>query len=139
MEIEIIDHGAEAKGHYPTRAYANDAGADVYMPYNWNFFPGVTEKVPLGFGLRIPHGYVGFVFPRSSLSARGLTCELPPIDPDYTDQIHAVVTNNSRDAVYVNAGDRIGQLVVLPCATITNFDVMNEGRRGAKGFGSTGR
>jgi dUTPase len=43
----------------------------------------------LGFGLIIPDGFAGYVFPRSSMAAKGLVCELPPIDSGYRGEIHA--------------------------------------------------
>ena len=137
MKIEIIDHGAVAKNRLPLRAKPMDAGADVFAPRNWNLESGCTVKLPLGFGVKIPNGYVGYVFPRSSLSAKGVVCQLPPIDPSYTDEIHAVVTNTGRDSYYIEEGSRIGQLVILPCV-IADFVTGPLEERGANGFGSTG-
>lgn len=45
--------------------------------------PGEICKMPLEFGLLVPDGYAGFVFPKSGLSAQGIVCELPPIDSGY--------------------------------------------------------
>ena len=78
MKIKLIDFGLE-KDHYPFRPHENDAGADVYMPYDCTLKPGEIARIPLGFGLMIPDGYAGYVFPRSSMAAKGLVCELPPI------------------------------------------------------------
>ena len=61
-------------------ALSNDAGADVYMPYDCTLQPGEIAKVPLGFGIEVPDGYAGFVFPRTSMAIKGLVCELPPVD-----------------------------------------------------------
>lgn len=33
MKIKLIDFGLK-KDHYPFRPHENDAGADVYMPYD---------------------------------------------------------------------------------------------------------
>lgn len=78
MKIKLIDFGL-TPGHNPLRVHENDAGADVYTPYDCTLQPGEIVKVPLGFGLILPDGYAGFVFPRSSMAEKGLTCELPPI------------------------------------------------------------
>ena len=87
MKIKLIDFGLE-KDHYPFRPHENDAGADVYMPYDCTLKPGEIARIPLGFGLMIPDGYAGYVFPRSSMAAKGLVCELPPIDSGYRGEIH---------------------------------------------------
>ena len=79
MKIRLIDFGV-SKEHCPFRPHENDAGADVYVPFDCTLNPGDIIKIPLGFGLEIPDGYAGYVFPRSSLAVKGLVCELPPID-----------------------------------------------------------
>ena len=56
MKIKLIDFGLE-KDHYPFRPHENDAGADVYMPYDYTLKPGEIARIPLGFGLMIPDGY----------------------------------------------------------------------------------
>ena len=70
MKIKLIDFGAE-ESRLPYRPHGNDAGADVYMPYGCILKPGDVEKVPLGFGIEVPDGYAGYVFPRSSMAAKG--------------------------------------------------------------------
>lgn len=59
MKIKLIDFGLE-KDHYPFRPHENDAGADVYMPYDCTLKPGEIARIPLGFGLMIPDGYAVF-------------------------------------------------------------------------------
>ena len=49
MKIKLIDFGLE-KDHYPFRPHENDAGADVYMPYDCTLKPGEIARIPLGFG-----------------------------------------------------------------------------------------
>ena len=86
MKIKLIDFNGPA----PVRAHDNDAGADVFSPRDQTIYPGQVYKLPLGFGLELPDGYVGYIFPRSSLSARGIVCELPPIDSGYRGEVHAI-------------------------------------------------
>ena len=77
MKIKLIDFGVPESRH-PFRPHGNDAGADVYMPYDCTLQPGEIAKVPLGFGIEVPDGYAGFLFPRTSMAITGLFCELPP-------------------------------------------------------------
>ena len=90
MKIKIIDFGYQ---HLPKRAHANDAGADVYSMRKCIICPQETVKIPLGLGLVLPDGYAAYVFPRSGLSSKGITCELPPIDSGYRGEYMAPVTN----------------------------------------------
>ena len=94
MKIKLIDFGLK-KDHHPFRPHENDAGADVFMPYDCTLKPGEIARIPLGFGLIIPDGYAGYVFPRSSMAVKGLVCELPPIDSGYRGEIHAIISNVS--------------------------------------------
>ena len=86
MKIKLIDFGLKAD-HHPFRPHENDAGADVFMPYDCELKPGEVARIPLGFGLVSPDGFAGYVFPRSSMAAKGLVCELPPIDSGYRGEI----------------------------------------------------
>lgn len=135
MKIELIDYGYEFA---PNRAHDNDAGADVYSTSCYFIEPHQTVKIPLGFGIKLPDGYVAFVNPRSGLSSRGITTELAPIDSGYTGEIHAIVTNNSNEPFEIYEGDRVGQLVVVP-VVIADFVTERSEQRGDNGFGSTGK
>lgn len=142
MKIKIIDFGYEK---LPVRAHYNDAGADVYAcphinseHYKIRLWPNSTTKVPLGFGVEIPDGYVGFIFPRSGLSSKGISCELSPIDSGYRGEIHAIMTNHTTTDFWIGRGERVGQLVILPVVLADFVTELGE-ERGAAAFGSTGK
>lgn len=137
MKIKLIDFGVPEK-HRPHRMHANDAGADVYMPYNLILNPGEIAKIPLGFGIEVPDGFAGYIFPRTSMAVQGLVCELPPIDSGYNGEIHAIVSNISSNPYKLMEGSRIGQLVILP-VVIADFVEDMGNNRGTDGFGSTGQ
>lgn len=140
MKVKVIDFGYKK---LPFRAHENDAGADVHVCFHNNeefccIEPGATVKIPLGIGLVLPDGYAAFVFPRSGLSSKGITCELPPIDSGYRGEIHAIVTNcSNKELAIIKNGDRIGQLVITP-VVIADFITEDIEERGDNGFGSTG-
>lgn len=136
MQIKLIDYGVKT-GQIPIRKHYNDAGADVYAGADYKVPRNSSVKIGLGFGVAIPDGYTGFIFPRSSLCSKGLTCELPPIDSGYRGEIHAVMTNCTENEIAIKASDRIGQLVILP-VVLAEFvwDLGDE--RGTGAFGSTG-
>lgn len=139
LKIKIIDFGYNK---LPYRAHENDAGADVHVCFHdtdeiVGIKPHETIKIPLGIGLVLPDGYAAYVFPRSGLASKGITCELPPIDSGYRGEIHAIVTNCSNEVQFVRNGDRIGQLVITPIV-IADFVTKDMEERGDNGFGSTG-
>ena len=136
MKIKLIDFGVP-DGHRPYRAHDNDAGADVYMPYDYTLQPGEIAKVPLGFGIEVPDGYAGYVFPRSSMAVKGLVCELPPVDSSYRGEIHAIISNVSNEVHTIQKDTRIGQLVITP-VVIADFVSERDKARGTGAFGSMG-
>ena len=133
MKIKLIDFN----GHAPVRAHDNDAGADVFSPHDQTIYPGQVYKLPLGFGLELPDGYAGYIFPRSSLSSKGIVCELPPIDSGYRGEVHAIISNVSNSSYDIKEGERIGQLVIMP-VILPEFTYEKSAGRGAGAFGSTG-
>ena len=135
MRVKIIDFGFS---NLPYRAHANDAGADVYATKDVSLRPGQTYAMPLGFGLELPDGYAGFIFPRSGLSKKGIVCELPPIDSGYRGEIHAIISNIGRDNYDIKEGDRIGQLVITS-VILASFSTENIKQRGNGAFASTGK
>lgn len=137
MKITLIDFGV-SKDHHPYRPHGNDAGADVYMPYDCTLQPGEIAKVPLGFGIEVPDGYAGYIFPRISMAVKGLVCELPPVDSGYRGEIHAIISNVSNKAQKLTKGSRVGQLVITP-VVIADFVTDLDKARGTGGFGSTGK
>lgn len=135
MRIRLIDFGYEKA---PRRAHANDAGADVYATEDVTLAPGQTFAMPLGFGLELPDGLCGFIFPRSGLSKEGIVCELPPIDSGYRGEVHAIISNISNSTYEIKTGDRVGQLVITPVVLAT-FSTEVIKQRGDGAFASTGK
>lgn len=132
VKVRLLDGGA-----MPARQRYNDAGADVYTTVGVTLKPHETRRIPLGFSLELPDGFMACVFPRSGKSCEGLVCELPPIDSGYTDEVYAIVTNLTDKLQKVVGGTRIGQLVVMPVALADFVEDLGD-ERGDNGFGSTG-
>ena len=107
------------------------------MPYDCVLKPGEVARIPLGFGLIIPDGFAGYVFPRSSMAAKGLVCELPPIDSGYRGEIHAVISNVSRSSQTIHKGARGGQRGIR-AGVIADFVLDLGEEQGTGAFGSTG-
>ena len=136
MKIRLLDFGV-SEDRRPFRPHDNDAGADVYMPFDCTVKPGEIVKIPLGFGIEVPDGFAGFVFPRSSMAVKGLVCELPPVDSGYRGEIHAIISNVSNTVQTIHKDARIGQLIIVP-VIIADYVLDLGSQRGLGGFGSTG-
>ena len=137
--MNIINYG----GRLPERKHPEDAGADVYALEETWVWPHETVCIGLGFGTEIPEGYVGFILPRSSMAKNGVVAQAVPVDAGYRGELHAIITNYGKEKYKIEPGDRIAQLVVVPCQT-WSFNWIwpseaSETGRGAGAFGSTGR
>lgn len=96
-----------------------------------------------GIAVEIPQGYVGLVFPRSSIRKYdvSLTNSVGVIDSGYRGSIQATFKKNKGVASKVYAvGERIAQIIIVPFPFVTMIetDSLSETSRGEGGFGSTG-
>jgi dUTP pyrophosphatase len=130
----------------PSYAREGDAGADLVARQDVRLEPaGGRALVPTGVAVAIPHGWAGFLLPRSGLALRhGVTCLNTPglIDSGYRDEVLVLLVNTDpREPYDVHRGDRIAQLVVQRVEHV-RFAVAVElpgSARGMGGFGHTGR
>ncbi len=130
----------------PEYARLGDAGADLVAAEDAVLAPGGGRAlVGTGIALAIPHGFAGFVQPRSGLAVRhGVTCLNTPglIDAGYRGELKVLLVNTDpAEAFEVRRGERIAQLVIQPIEHVDFVAVQElpDSERGAGGFGSTGR
>ena len=91
--------------------------------------------------IQLPHGYVGMLKSKSGLNVKhGITSE-GVIDEGYTGSIVVKLYNHGEKDYVIERGDKITQLVIVPCEYV-KFDLVDyleDSERGGDGFGSTGR
>lgn len=139
-DVEVLIVGFDA----PQYSHPGDAGADLMAAEAVVLGPGERATVRTGVSIALPHGYAGFVVPRSGLAARhGLTIVNSPgtVDAGYRGEIQVTILNTDKSVPYsVSAGDRIAQLIVMPVSRARFIPVgsLPGSHRGEAGFGSTG-
>lgn len=105
--------------------------------------PGVPRLVPTGLAIELPSGYEAQVRPRSGLALKhAITMPNAPgtIDPGYRGEIGVILLNLGRESYAVRAGERIAQMVIARYeAVVWEEAELADSRRGAGGFGSSGR
>lgn len=123
----------------PKYAKPGDAGMDLTaISEEWN---KDNSLVTFGTGLsiEIPEGYVGLIFPRSSIykTTLNLSNSVGVIDSGYRGEIMFKFRYLEEGSVY-EIGDRVGQILILPYPTI-EFEEgeLSDTERGEGGFGST--
>lgn len=156
MQINVKKLYEDAK--LPTRGSEKAAGYDLYayIPENVNVImdipdapkkvgipPHYTQMISTGLSVEIPDGYFGAIFARSGLASkqglRPANC-VGVCDSDYRGPYMVALHNDSNEYRYVEHGERIAQLVVMPYLPVEfeEVDELDETERGDGGFGSTG-
>lgn len=127
----------------PSYSKEGDAGLDLtatskeenslYIEYGTNL------------AIEIPEGYVGLLYPRSSISKYHLVLanSVGVIDSNYRGEIKVrfkKTIDNSYENIY-NVGDRVAQLIIMPYPSIELIEVteLSDTTRGQSGFGSSGK
>ena len=126
----------------PKYAHSTDAGMDL-VAVSMNETDKYIEY-DTGIAIEIPKGYVGLVFPRSSVSKLDLVQanSVGVIDSSYINSIKVRFKKLKDDGVCVYVpGERIAQLIILPYPMIgfNEVEKLSDSDRGLGGFGSTGK
>ena len=126
----------------PVKAHPTDAGADLTaVSREWN------EELKCwiygtGIATEIPEGYVGLVFPRSSIRKYTLAqCNaVGVIDSSYRGEIMVSYKPTSDIQKLYEIGDKIAQLIIIPYPEVSYIEVesLSETDRGENGHGSSG-
>ncbi|ALY08586.1 deoxyuridine triphosphatase [Arthrobacter phage Bennie] len=141
LQFAPVD-GAEVQ--LPTRAYSDDAGLDLFVTEDtWvpaNGFVDIRSHIKV----QLPDWSWGFLVGRSStLRKKGLLVNPGIIDAGYRGELFSGVQNMTSKPVYVEAGERIAQLIIIGNGTRQIEPVLvpelNSHARGKNGFGSSGK
>tara|TARA_B100000282_G_C31506286_1_gene387272 strand:- start:97 stop:507 length:411 start_codon:yes stop_codon:yes gene_type:complete len=125
------------KAVIPKYAKDGDAGMDLTAVEAFADAYYITYRT--GLSIEIPPGYVGLLFPRSSVYKKGqiLSNSVGVIDSGYRGEIMLKFTRSLNQYA---VGDRVGQIIILPFPKIEFEEVsqLSETNRASGGFGSTG-
>jgi dUTP pyrophosphatase len=129
----------------PSYAKSGDAGMDLVAT---SIISETDTQITFGIGLalEIPFGFVGLIFPRSSVRETRLMLSncVGVVDSGYRGELQATFNKVNQNSIAENdykVGDRIAQLMVIPHPYV-DFEEVNElsnTERGEGGFGSTGK
>lgn len=144
----------------PVKAHSTDAGFDMVatrreIDDHGNILYGTDLAI------EIPDGYVGLLFPRSSVSKKDIVLanSVGVIDSGYRgeiifkfkpiQQVNKALSKNPNHhynhrmtgGTDYQVGERIGQLIIIPIPNVelVETDELSDSQRGEGGFGSTGK
>ncbi len=140
--IQIINKSKHSLPHYETQQSAGmDIRADIEEAITLKPLDRVLVRT--GLYIALQPGYEAQVRPRSGLAfKKGITVLNSPgtIDADYRGEIGVILVNLSNENFIVEDGERVAQLIISKYEQVTweKVETLNETKRGAGGFGSTG-
>jgi dUTP pyrophosphatase len=127
----------------PSYSKDGDAGMDLTITKE---IENTSFSVSYGFGIamEIPKGYVGLVFPRSSVRNQELILSncVGVIDSGYRGELQATFKKtNGLDSFKYKVGERGAQIIIFPYPQVkfVETDNLSNTDRGDGGFGSTGK
>ena len=135
------------KAVLPSYAKPGDAGLDITAVYHQINADHNYIEYFTGLAVEIPEGYVGLLFPRSSVSKTDLALAncVGVVDSGYRGEL-TFRYKFAKEAYFASLkryqdGDRIGQLVIMPYPTIEPIESaeLSDTERGSGGYGSTGK
>ena len=143
IKVKKLRDGAQL----PVLGSKTAAGADLRACLDYDLMTVAchqTMKIPTGIAVEIPDGYFGAIFARSGLATkhglRPANC-VGVIDSDYRGEVIVALHNDTDTNQMIENGERIAQLVILPCPGVSYAEVseLSDTERGDGGFGSSGR
>jgi dUTP pyrophosphatase len=143
--LKVLDE--RIRPYLPAYATAGSAGMDLRACIDGpiTLRPGQTELIPTGIAIHIEDpGLAAMILPRSGLGHKhGIVLGnlVGLIDSDYQGELLISCWNRGQKAFRIEPGERIAQLVVVPVVPVELevVESFEESRRGAGGFGHTGR
>ena len=145
LDVKILD--PRIREAMPAYGSPGAAGLDLRacLDAPLTLEPGDSKLVPSGVAIHLGDpGYAALVLPRSGLGAKNgivLGNLVGLIDSDYLGQVFVSVWNRGQAAFTIQPMDRIAQMIIVPVLQV-EWNVVDEfeaSRRGAGGFGSTGK
>jgi dUTP pyrophosphatase len=143
VSLKVLDHAVGLQ--LPTYATEQSAGMDLTAAVEeaFDLEPGMRTLVPTGLSIALPVGYEAQVRPRSGLALKhGITVINSPgtVDADYRGEIKVILGNLGTEAVTIERGMRIAQMVIARHEHVAweVVEELDETTRGTGGFGSTG-
>lgn len=128
----------------PSYAKDGDAGLDMTATRMW-FDDDGNVCYGTGLAIEIPQGYVGLVFPRSSIAKKDLLLSnsVGVIDSGYRGEITIKfkICGDYKEKHFYKIGERICQIIIMPYPQIEFEEVeeLSKTERNDGGFGSTGK
>ena len=145
LDVKVLDE--RIRSQLPAYATDGSAGLDLRAAIDApiTLQPGDSTLVPSGLAIHLDDpGLAAVIIPRSGLGHKhGIVLGnlVGLIDSDYQGQVFVSCWNRGKEPFELKPLERLAQLVVVPVVQVelNVVEDFEESRRGAGGFGSTGK
>ena len=136
LKVKVFD-AALPKPQYMTKGAV---AFDVYLREKVSIRPHAVELAPVNIATQIPKGHFAMLAGRSSLHKMGVMMAngIGIVDEDYCgdeDEYKMALLNFTSKKVSIKAGERIGQVMLIPYTKATIQIVKKLGNPSRGGFG----
>ena len=141
MKIEFLRFNSSAIT--PTQGTKDSAGFDLYSVENVIVPANSMKIIKTDIGFKIPGGYFGKIYARSSLAIRCTEVSGGVIDSNYRGPVSVIFFNFSNESIEIEKGNRFCQIVFHKTANhpvlreVDNFEDKTD--IGEESFGSTNK
>ncbi len=140
LKVKLIDEEAKL----PYQANEGDAGLDLFSIEEKVIKAGDVELIRTGIQLELPKGTEAQIRPRSGLALKhSITVLNSPgtIDEGYRGEVKVILINHGKKDFKVEKHMRIAQMVIASVLQVSleQTEVITDSKRGAGGFGSSGK
>jgi dUTP pyrophosphatase len=140
-EERKVKYYLDEGGFEPVRGHFEDAGMDIRTPEDVVIRAHDSAVIHTKLHIEIPVGFYGKLESKSGLHVKhDIVCLGGTIDSGYTGEVVVKLYNLGPEMYKFKAGDKIVQMVIMPCLLEewVQDDNFAESERGNGGFGSTG-
>ena len=125
----------------PTKDNPEDAGIDIYTNESYIMQPGERHMFSTGISVEFPEGFVALLWDRSGLGSQGIHRFAGVIDSGYRGEWKVILLNTTNQPFSIKAGDKIIQCILQAFEPVAIKEAVKlaYSRRGAKGWGSSGK
>lgn len=131
--IDLYAH--DVKYHYKENT------KDEYTQYSLSELKYIEYGTKLAF--EIPEGYVGLIYPRSSVTDKDMFLgnSVGVIDSDYRGEVKFRFKPTRLGFKEYKLGEKVGQMIIVPFPKVEliESDELSSTERGTGGYGSTGQ
>lgn len=124
----------------PSRAYAGDAGFDLYSDDFYSLLPDEQCIIKTGIKIVIPKNFVALIWDKGGIAKQGIHTLAGVIDSGFRGEVTVNLINLSHDIYHIAPGQKVAQMLIqkVELPEIIESKIDDKTERNDSCFGSSG-